>query len=151
MIPPFNEDGNLPPGIHEATLQEIEERLATTPRRRALMDGLRAAIDNLRMAGCQTVYIDGSLVTAKEEPKDWDSCWEFEGVDQRLLDPVLRTFSNDVAAQKRKYRGEIYAVRVGRGDVRYLEFFQRDRTGRRKGIIALNLRPPSRRHVPSPA
>ncbi len=100
------------------------------------------------------VYIDGSFVTAdsEEEPKDWDGCWEVEGVEQRLLDPILRTFSRDIVAQKRKYLGEMYAVDTLRGDTWILEFFQREKQTRKpKGIIALNLRPPGRRRVPVPA
>ena len=38
--------------------------------------GIRSAIDNLKEAGCLTVYINGSFVTAKQVPNDFDACWE---------------------------------------------------------------------------
>jgi len=93
-IPPFVESGSLPEGVHEATWQEIVDRYGTTDRRRELLEGLRAALDSLRDAGCPRAYIDGSFVTSKNEPADFDACWEMAGVDPDLLDPVLLTFAN---------------------------------------------------------
>ena len=85
----IDERGNLPPGIHRATWDEIVERYATNERREQLVNGLRAAIESLRTAGCSRVYLDGSFVTDKELPGDFDACWEADGVDADLLDPVL--------------------------------------------------------------
>jgi hypothetical protein len=59
MIPPFDEYGRLPPGIHWVEWAELYERYATTPYRQVLFSGMRQAIDALRTAGCRTVYIDG--------------------------------------------------------------------------------------------
>jgi len=50
------------------------------------------ALRLLREAGCGRAYVDGSFVTAKEVPGDFDGCWEAEGVDFDLLDPRLLTF-----------------------------------------------------------
>ena len=68
MIPSFDEGGNLPPGIHPATWDEIVERYATNERREQLLDGLRAAIDSLHAAGCGRVYLNGSFITDKDAP-----------------------------------------------------------------------------------
>src|SRR5919109_4373198 len=101
MIPPFEPStGLLPAGVHEATWEELVARFGWTPHRLALLAGLKAALDALRVAGCRRVYIDGSFVTAKEAPGDFDGCWEMPGVDPDLLDPVLLTFDNRRAAQK---------------------------------------------------
>ena len=89
MIPQFDADGLLPPGIHQATWDEVAGTFGNTPWRRRLLDGLEMAIDDLRQAGCRTVYIDGSFVTDKEVPNDFDACWDEEGVAPELLDPVL--------------------------------------------------------------
>ena len=51
------------------------------------MNGLRAALVNLKGAGCQTAYINGSFVTRKELPNDYDACWEETGVDPEALRP----------------------------------------------------------------
>ena len=109
MIPPLQPTtGNLPPGVHEATWADLVARYGSTPHRLALLSGLKAALDALRAAGCRRVYIDGSFVTAKERPADFDGCWEVDGVDLAQLDPVLMTFAQRRAAQKRKYGGELF-------------------------------------------
>lgn len=142
MIPSFDERGNLPPGTYPATWDEIVERYATNERREQLLDGLRAAIESLRDAGCSRVYLDGSFVTTKDVPGDFDACWEASRVDPGLLDPVLLDFSNHRAAQKAKYGGELFPAGVAaesRG-TRFIDYFQRDRlTGAAKGIVAIDL------------
>ena len=97
---------------------------------------------NLKNAGCQTTYVNGSFVTSKEVPGDFDACWEEAGVDPTVLDPVLLTFENGRAAQKAKYQGELFPVSAiaSPEGFSFLEFFQTDKeTGRRKGIVALDL------------
>ena len=135
-------DGLLPPDIHWATWREFVSRFGINPRRRQLMAGLRAALDNLKAAGCKTVYLDGSFVTRKEVPNDFDACWEEAGVDPTALDPVLLTFDPGRVTQKAKYMGELFpASAVADGDgFSFLEFFQTDReAGRPKGIVAIDL------------
>ena len=41
-----------------------------------LATGLRATVENLSDAGCRTVYLDGSFVTSRTMPNDFDACWE---------------------------------------------------------------------------
>ena len=142
MIPEFEPNGNLPPGIHWTTWDEFFTRFGNTPWRRELMIGLRAALEALRDAGCGTVYVDGSLVTNKSHPGDFDGCWEVDGIDFDALDPVLLTFDPGRAIQKAKFGGELFPASVSAdsdGKV-FLEFFQTDKeTGHRKGIVALDL------------
>lgn len=141
-VPPFADSGNLPEGIHEASWDEIIDRFGTNPRRRELLDGLRRALDSLRSAGCRRAYLDGSFVTAKEEPGDFDACWEAVGVDPDLLDPVLLTFADRRAAQKARFGGELFPAESGADPhgTRFLDYFQQDKlTGERKGIVALDL------------
>jgi len=141
MIPPFDAAGNLPPGVHEATWDELVARFGTTPRRLALLAGLRAALDALRAAGCRRAYVDGSFVTAKPDPGDFDACWDTVGVDLALVDPVLKTFVNRREAQKRKYGGELFPAEwpADPAGTSFLRFFQQDRRGQPKGIVALDL------------
>lgn len=142
MIPEFDESGLLPPGIHWASWGEFSDRFAITGWRQRLAEGIRAAIENLKDAGCLTVYINGSFVTAKEVPNDFDACWEEAGVDPTVLDPVLLTFDPGRVTQKAKYLGELFpASAIASEDgFSFLEFFQMDKeTGGRKGIIAIDL------------
>ena len=143
MIPPFDTVGNLPPGIHWVTWEDLAKHFGTSPYRSKLLEGLKRALQSLADAGCQSVYIDGSFVTAKEIPGDFDACWDPVGVDGTRLDPVLLDFTNRRAAQKAKYGGELFpslALADPAGNT-FLEFFQIDkRTGEAKGIIAIDLR-----------
>jgi|SRR6478672_1777406 len=142
MIPPFDETGNLPPGIHKATWGEVEARFSGSPRRAALALGLREALVVLRNAGCQTACIDGSFVTSKEEPGDFDVCWEARNVDPDALDPVLLRFSEGRRAQKERFGGELFPAEALADPMgtRFLDYFQRDRnTGEPKGIIQIDL------------
>ena len=142
MLPAFDENGNLPAGVHEASWDEIVERFGETDHRAQLLRGLRAALDSLKAAGCKRAYIDGSLVTTKAVPNDFDGCWDAEGVVPERLDPILLDFSAGRAAQKAKFLGEFFIAEttvLGVGKT-FLEFFQQDKeTGVPKGIVGIDL------------
>src|SRR5262249_50276325 len=108
MLPEFNQIGNLPAGIHLATWEEFVVRFGWNEHRRRLLRGMRNALKALQFAGCRKVYIDGSFVSAKEAPTDYDGCWDMEGVDPLRLDPILLQFDHRRAAQKTKYLGELF-------------------------------------------
>ncbi len=140
----FSMNGTLPSGIHLATWQQVEELLAFNDRRRELLAGLKRACKPLQQAGCQRIYIGGSFATSKEFPGDFDVCWEDDSVDfvkLKDLDPVLLDFKNHRAAQKAKYDGELFPAGsiVSMDGKTFLEFFQQDRDGNSKGIIAIDL------------
>jgi len=145
MIPGADPDGNLPPGIHQATWEELERAFGSGAVRARLLDGLYRVALALRAAGCETLYVDGSFVTTKEKPGDFDACWEPIGVDASRLDPVLLDFSNARLSQRLKYGGEIFPSSF-RAEAKpphrtFIEFFQQDKdTGMPKGIIAIDLR-----------
>ena len=142
MIPRFEMDGLLPPGIHWTDWDEFATRFGYNYRWRLLINGLREALENLKDAGCRTVYINGSFATRKKLPNDYDACWEEIGVDPTALDPVLLTFDPGRATQKAKYLGELFPASViaDAGGLSFLEFFQMDKdTGRAKGIVAMDL------------
>lgn len=142
MIPPHEEEsGNLPPGLHLATWGEVASRFGGSERRLDLLAGLKQALLSLRSAGCRQAYLDGSFVTTKEAPGDFDACWEASGHASRL-DSALLTFANRRAAQKSKFGGELFPAEsaVAPDGTRFLEYFQRDsRTGEAKGIVAIEL------------
>lgn len=132
----------LPPGIHQAGLDDVEAAFATNAWRRDLFDGLVDAAERLRSAQCPTIYLDGSYVTGKPKPEDFDACWDPTGVDENKLDPIFLDFTNGRAAQKAAFRGEFFPSSVMSADISetFLEFFQLDRfTGKKKGIISIAL------------
>jgi uncharacterized protein DUF6932 len=132
----------LPPGAHAASLEDVATAFATNAWRRKLFDGLVLASGKLRLAGCPTVYLDGSYVTGKPRPGDFDACWDPIGVDQAKLDPLFLEFANGRAAQKAAFKGEFFpssmmCVDVGQA---FVDFFRLDRfTGKQKGIITIPL------------
>jgi hypothetical protein len=140
VIPPFQINGNLPSGIHTATWQEVQARFGWNARRQILLAGLERAIHDLRNAGCSTVYLNGSFVTSKPEPGDFDACWTLDGVDLDSIEPTLLEFDAGRAAQKARYGGELFPAdwdAMGNGTT-FLEFFQAIRGGGQKGIIRID-------------
>jgi hypothetical protein len=142
VIPGFNDEGTLPEGIHYCSWTEFKLKFGYNDHRRNLLSGLHQALINLKYANCKILYIDGSFVTNKQYPNDFDACWDHEGVKLSLLDPTFLDFQNKRAKQKLKFRGEFFLAkrRNGTSNISFLEFFQLCReNGKKKGIIALNL------------
>jgi len=143
MIPEFDNTGNLPEGIHFTTLDKLIERFGDNPKRAWLIDGLKLLIAALKKANCPLIFIDGSFVTSKEIPGDYDLCWSLVDVIEQDLDPVLIDFS-PIGREKmeQKYRGDIFPAELpegGSGKL-FVEFFQTDKnTGEKKGIVAIKI------------
>ncbi|RXE84306.1 hypothetical protein DRB05_20490 [Pseudoalteromonas sp. A757] len=132
----------LQEGVHTLTITEFETLFVFNSHRRNQYEGLRKAIDMLKEAGCSKLYIDGSYVTKKPLPGDYDACWEREGVDITKLDKVLLDFSDRRRAQKEKYEGEFFLAdnKADHVGTLFLDFFQREKhSGCRKGIVLLEL------------
>lgn len=73
MIPQFNDSGVLPPGVHPATLTEIEARFGLEPEiRRVQMESVRWMVDLAVRAGAERIVLNGSFVTDIIEPNDVD-------------------------------------------------------------------------------
>lgn len=140
MLPPFTHEGILPPGIHAATWHEIEERFGGGQRRTGLLAGLYRVLSDLRAAGCRRVYLNGSFVTAKENPGDYDLCWEEDGTDRDVIPAML--LSCDPNWIKRVYGGDIMPVehRPGLSGLTAVGFLQLRKSGFGfKGIIQMDL------------
>ena len=154
MIPDFTRDGLLPKGIHETTWELFSVHFGKSSRRRkGLIKKIEIVIKILKEVGCKELYIDGSFVTKRNRPEDFDACWLREGVDLSRLNqlaPILKYapgFFKGVDC-KQKYGGDIFPLtrlvpnpKNSEGqDITYLEFFQMDKeSGQDKGIILLKL------------
>lgn len=142
MIPEFNENGLLPPGIHLCTIEDIQLQFTYNIRRREIFDGLLRLISDLKAISSSAVYIDGSFVTAKQLPSDIDACWE-EGTGTKyeyeyVHMPIL--FNRDKA--KQKYKADVFPANIIENDSRkmFIDFFQTDKTtGEQKGILKIDL------------
>src|SRR6267154_6901426 len=90
MIPAFDAEGFLPPGVHPATLDEIRDRFGGPSEiRRAQMESIGWLIDLAARAGALRIVLNGSFVTNIIEPND---------VDCVLL--ILPDFPKDSVAEK---------------------------------------------------
>jgi len=142
-MPPFDPvTGYLPPGLHPADWGMLVAALGWNGRRRLLCGGLYRALNNLRNAGCRAVIVDGSFVSAKDHPGDYDAAFDPVGVNGALLDPVLLRHADGRKSMKAKYLGEMFpwgAQACAATGTLYADFFQRDRSGVGKGVILLNL------------
>lgn len=144
MIPALVEIGGLwkvlPLGVHDATLEEVESRFATSERRKRLFSGFREGVMVLRKAGCRKIFLDGSFITEKPIPGDFDVCWDDTGVDPAKLDPIFCDFKDNRKKQKERFYGEFFPANLLADSGRtFLDYFQIDKyTGDTKGIICVN-------------
>ena len=72
--PDFNDNGDLPPGIHQATLAEVIEHFGRGTLQRRIM---ARRLERIHTLAAQTGHlarfiIFGSFVTAKSDPADID-------------------------------------------------------------------------------
>lgn len=93
-IPDFNSYGVLPIGIHEATLDEIEEKLCNIGNitiRKNLFNEFRKYTDEIKKHNVKyNLYVDGSFVTNKNEPGDIDVilAYDFEYYNKEWSDLI---------------------------------------------------------------
>jgi len=133
-------EGILSPGMHFASLREVQENFVYNEHRAWLFQGFLLACLELRRFGCGRLYLGGSFVTSKEFPGDYDACWDPAGVsaevDPLLWDDTLRF------EQNRKYRGDVLVSAAGDGaEHRHFQFLCHDKaTGAPKGILGVKLR-----------
>jgi hypothetical protein len=105
-IPALNEHGLLPPGIHDCTLAEIEERFGQFHR----SDRRCRLFERLKRFHCQAtstgfvlaIIVDGSFVTSKDEPNDIDLVLVVVPTHDSTAD--LRPFEYNVVSKKRVLR-----------------------------------------------
>jgi hypothetical protein len=127
MIPPL-EDGVLPDGVHDCTADEVEAvfgRFQTSDRRVRLTERLKAYLAVAAGSGVVVaVVIDGSYVTAKDEPEDIDL------IVVRRADvdvTYLRPFEYNAISKaeiRRAYKFDVFSVVDGSDDLaNRIEFF----------------------------
>ena len=86
------------------------------------------------------MLLDGSFVSEKALPNDYDAAYDTVGLDPYKMDPVFFDFTNSRAAMKAKYGGELFpATADAGGGVLYRDFFHKDRNGVPKGVVLIDL------------
>ncbi|NYF26050.1 hypothetical protein [Sporosarcina sp. JAI121] len=142
-IPAFVANGDLPPGIHETTWDEFKVRYGVNHRRKLQLKGLEKAIQEFTKSGCTIIYIDGSFVTNKKNPGDFDALYDLEEVNDLIIDQVLLDASRTGREKMKKYyEGEFFPayIKAQPNGTIYLDFFQKNKkTKEPKGIIKIKL------------
>ena len=63
-IPNLEINGELPVGMHIATVEEVEDRFGkSNDRRKLLMNGLKNALQQFAKVEVKKVFVDGSFTT----------------------------------------------------------------------------------------
>lgn len=141
MIPDFDPaTGYLPQGEHAANWSDVIARFAWNTHRQHLVSGLCRLARALRDERCRLFLLDGSFVTRKEFPGDFDACCDYTGMSAIALKRLRLMTTKEI--MKAEYFGEVYAyARPVPSDDRYTfrEFFSRDGDDVPKGLVRLNL------------
>ena len=142
MIPQFRTDGYLPDGVYLASEAEVTFRLGASSRRRQrLILRLRRWIELAREIGALRLLIDGSFVTAKEEPQDIDAVVllppDFEQKIEEGCPPALEL--EEMLLTRRPE--EMFGAEDEADWNEWVQFFSRTREadGRHKGLVEIQL------------
>jgi hypothetical protein len=141
-LPSFTDVGELPPGVHAATLTEVLNRFGTPgPQRKAVALRLERV--------CQLAYatrqvarlvVFGSFVTDKADPNDVDLFLLMEHTfDASQLTGETRMVFDHAAAQAR-FGASVFWIRrlaAWEGEQAAVEYWQVKRGGGQRGIVEI--------------
>jgi hypothetical protein len=141
-IPPFTDIGDLPPGVHPASLPEVVERFAGGSGQRIAV-GLR--LERIYAMAHATGHLRrfvvfGSFVTAKAEPNDVDVFLIMEdSFDPTLVTAGARRLFDHLAAQAQFGASVFWLRRLAclEGEQAAIEYWQVKRGGGSRGIIEI--------------
>lgn len=113
-LPAFREDGWLPEGHYAAAWQEVTLRFGGEPgsRRSSILSSLlqwRDAVQYKGMAGL--VILDGSFVSSKEAPGDFDLVFSYDAATEVLMrtDMEARKLTDYQACRRLGFLGDVFA------------------------------------------
>ena len=139
-LPGFVNSGDLPPGIHTATLEEVEARFGSgSSARMHLSDRLRRIHKLASSTGHVARFVVfGSFVTAKSEPNDVDIVMMMEdNFDVSALEGEAALLFDHVVAQT-VFGASVFWVRrlaaLG-GEDDFIAWWQVKRDGSLRGIV----------------
>lgn len=141
-IPPFTTSGDLPPGVHAATLREVLDRFGGgSAQRRAVALRLARIYREARVTGHVARFIVfGSFVTDTAEPNDVDLFLLMEdGFDAGRLTGEARLLFDHASAQAHFGSSVFWLRRLAawEGEAAAVEYWQVKRGGGRRGIVEI--------------
>ena len=138
--PKFNNNGDLPRGIHKASLSDVIEHFGKGNFQRAILAQRLDRIYDLAVETGQTArfIIFGSFVTDKPNPQDLDIFLLMEDTfDIRQVAGEARIIFNHMAAQNYEGASIFWLRRVAAldGEDAAIEHWQIKRDGKKRGIV----------------
>ncbi len=135
-------DGSVPEGVAVCSEAEVVLRFGSASRRRRrLVLRLRRWLELGRQVGAQRLLVDGSFVTAKEEPHDIDSMILLpENFMQQLAQEYAPALELEAMLLTRRPE-EIFAAEDETDWEEWVDFFcqTREPDRRRKGLVEIRL------------
>ena len=143
-IPPFTASGDLPLGVHPASLREVLERLAAGSAQRIAVGRRLERIYATTQATGQVrrFVVFGSFVTAKAQPNDVDVFLIMEdSFDPALLPTEGRRLFDHLTAQGQFGASVFWLRRLAclEGEQAAIQYWQVKRGGGSRGIIEIIL------------
>lgn len=149
----FDKNGNLPPGIYNMTLTEVEKIFSKnkTPIRNNIMHEYKKHFSELKNTGYfLDHWIGGSFITTELNPNDIDTLTEFNGCEIEKNNDKTK-IDNIINNSKLNTNGLCHSLKIYKyppSDERYsfylktklrilIEIFGSDREGKSKGIVHL--------------
>jgi len=137
MLPPLNENGDLPPGVHATDWKEIEQRFGARSETRIRAFATLKHLHELAVRTCElrNFYVFGSFVSAVAQPRDVDVVLvmspEFRLEDCPWESRAL--FSHGTA--ETRYGASVFWLREGAMPKELLRAWQLRRDGTLRGIL----------------
>ena len=141
-LPAFNDQGDLPPGVHRATLEDVLERFGHgSARRFAVGARLSRLYELARSTGSLARFVVfGSFVTAKAEPNDVDVILLMDdSFDLATVTGEAALVFHHLEADSHFGASVFWTKLSGAlgGEQSMIEYWQARRDGGRRGIIEI--------------
>ncbi len=143
-LPAFNEFGDLPEGMHPASLAEVIARFGSgTGQRVVVTDRLRRIYQLAAATGhLDRLIVFGSYVSDVSEPKDVDVVLVMRNDFRPEECPAESAVLFDHARANDELGASIFWIRpemlLGEPLEQFLAFWQTKRDGRRRGIVEIS-------------
>lgn len=144
-LPQFNHVCDLPPGVHQATLDEVVGRFSgETACRVACTQRLIHAVDLARRTGhLQRLIVFGSYITAKSEPNDVDIILVMRDTFRLPECPAESAGLFDHPLAQARYGVSIFWIRPGmlieETVEEFIQYWQIKRGGAKRGIVDVTI------------
>jgi hypothetical protein len=141
-LPSFTNEGELPLGVHRATLTEVLERFGQgSPQRRLVADRLQRIYQHAASTSQLARFVVfGSFVTAKPEPRDVDVVLLMEdSFDLKTVSGAAALLFKHMDADAHFGASIFWTRRCGAlgGEQAMIEYWQVRREGGQRGIVEI--------------